>query len=83
MESADLSGCHYLEACGGFKPRLAPRRMCERSDREETRGGLRTTENNTQRAFNDSILMLVNGLICLKAHSKGSAAAKTVLTENT
>lgn len=57
MESADLSDCHYAEACGGLQPQLAPDACVS-----GTRGGPRTTENNTQRAFNDSILMLCKWL---------------------
>lgn len=58
MESADLTDCHYAEACGGLKPPLASDACMRGEEGEETRGGPRTTENNTQRAFNDSILML-------------------------
>lgn len=37
MESADLSDCHYADACGGLKPRLAPD-ACVSGVTEQERG---------------------------------------------
>lgn len=59
------------KACGGLKPRLTSDARAkasvhvrgEEGERErENRGGPQTIENNTQRAFNDSILMLCKWL---------------------
>lgn len=67
MGSADLTHCRHKEACGGLKPRLTSDARAKlecsyvRARERETegkRGGPQTIENNTQRAFNDSILML-------------------------
>lgn len=37
MESADLTDCHYTEACGGLKPRLASD-ACVRGKKERKQG---------------------------------------------
>lgn len=67
MGSADLTDCRHKEACGGLKPPLTGRSytLCasegEKRKRKK-RGVPQTIENNTQRAFNDFILMLCKWL---------------------
>lgn len=77
MGSADLTHRRHKEACGGLRPRLTSdaraKLACVRArvyvclcvrkrESEGKRGGPWTIENNTQRAFNDSILMLCKWL---------------------
>lgn len=53
MESADLSDCHYAEACGGLQPQLAPD-ACVSGTIEQERGVVR----GPQRTIHKGHLMI-------------------------